>query len=98
MTPDDMVVWAEGRDQYRRWLAEYLDSARLGLVSMTAATDGGRRFQRVMVRLPDGGYVTLDAVLREHQDAASRDTADDVATRVIRWVSGRFGAAQGVVI
>lgn len=97
MKADAVIAWAEGRDAYRQWLAEYLDAARLGLVSMTAGTADGRRFQRVMVRLPDGAYVTLDAVLREHQDAASRDTADDVATRVIRWVKGR-GTAQGVVI
>jgi len=93
------VDTALDRAQYRAWLTEYLAAERLGLVEMTAGTAHGQRFQRVTFRLPDGAYVTLDAVLRDHQAVASRDTADDVAARVIRWVKGRDGRSpQGVVV
>ena len=99
MSTDDVIAWATQRDEYRQWLAHYLDAERLGFVQMVAGTTHGQRFQRVTFRLPDGAYVTLDAVLRANQAPATQDTADDVAQRVIRWVKGRDGRVpQGVVI
>lgn len=99
MSTDDVMAWAAQRDQYRTWLAQYLDAGRIGFVQMVAGTAHGQRIQRVTFRLPDGAYVTLDAVLRANQAPATQDTADDVAARIIRWVKGRDGRSpQGVVV
>lgn len=103
MSVADVLAWADRRDQYRTWLAERLAAARIEFVKLdNAATGLGtarvQRFHRVMFRLPDGTYHTLDALLRAEQDSTSADTADDVAGRIAAWVKRGGWAEQGRVV
>lgn len=103
MSVADVLAWAERRDQYRRWLAEYLAAARIEFVDMEGAARNlgspqAQRFHRVRFRLPDGTYHALDAVLRAKQDSTSEDTADDVAGRIAAWVKRGGWAEQTRVV
>lgn len=102
MTLAEVYGWANGRDQYRRWLAEYLAAERIEYVDLEVGArglgDGVRRFHRVRFRLPDGQYHALDVLLRRLQEATSEDTADDVAGRIAAWVKRAGWQDKGRVV